>query len=61
MSLKFKEDLCVMTIKNDAKFEDELSCRFKIGTRNLRNIDLNTQKSTNLHFNGLLSFKVENA
>ena len=61
MSLKFKEDLCVMTTKNDAKFEDELSCRFKIGTRNLRNIDLNTQKSTNLHFNGLLSFKVENA
>ena len=61
MSLKFKEDLCVMTIKNDAKFEDELSCRFKISTRNLRNIDLNTQKSTNLHFNGLLSFKVENA
>ena len=61
MSLKFKEDLCVMTIKSDAKFEDELSCRFKIGTRNLRNIDLNTQKSTNLHFNGLLSFKVENA
>ena len=61
MSLKFKEDLCVMTIKNDAKFEDELSCRFKINTRNLRNIDLNTQKSTNLHFNGLLSFKVENA
>ena len=29
MSLKFTEELCVMTIKNDAKFEEEMTCRFK--------------------------------
>ena len=32
MSLKFTEELCVMTMKNDAKFEKELTCHFKIGT-----------------------------
>ena len=30
---------------NDAKFEIELSCHFKIDMRNLRNFDLSTQKS----------------
>ena len=34
-----------MTLKNDAKFEEELTCRFKIYMRNLTNFDLNTQKS----------------
>ena len=29
MSLKFTEELCIMTIKNDAKFEEELICPFK--------------------------------
>ena len=32
MSLKFTEELCVMTMKNDAKFEEELTCHFKIDT-----------------------------
>ena len=36
---------CVMTMKNDAKFEEELTCGFKIDMRNLRNFDLSTQKS----------------
>ena len=30
LSLKFKEELCVMTMKNDAKFGEELTCCFKI-------------------------------
>ena len=34
MSLKFAEKICVMTMKNDAKFEEELTC-FKIDMRNL--------------------------
>ena len=43
-SLKFTEELCVMTLKNDAKFEEELTCRFKFDMKNLINFDLNTQK-----------------
>ena len=45
MSLKFLEELCVMTMKNDAKLGEELKCRFKIEMRNLINFDLSTQKS----------------
>ena len=30
MSLKFTEELCAMTMKNDAIFEEELTCSFKI-------------------------------
>ena len=32
MSLKFTEDICIMIVKNDAKFEAELTCRSKIDT-----------------------------
>ena len=39
MSLKLTEELCVMTMENDAKFEEELTCRFKIDKRNLTNFD----------------------
>ena len=42
---KFTEELCVMKKKNDAKFEEELTCRFKFDTRNLLNFDRSTQKS----------------
>ena len=34
-----------MTLKNDEKSEEELTCRFKIDIRNLTNFDLRTQKS----------------
>ena len=34
-----------MTMKNDAKFEEELTCQFKTELRNLMNFDLNIQKS----------------
>ena len=33
-----------MTMKNDAKFEEKLTCQFKIDMRNLRNFDSSTQK-----------------
>ena len=45
MSLKFTGELCVMTMKNDAKIEEELTCRFKIDMRNLTNFDPSTRKS----------------
>ena len=44
MSFKFTEDLCVITMNNDAKFEEELTCRFKIDMRNLTNFDQSTHK-----------------
>ena len=45
MNLKLTEKLCVMRMKNDAKFEEELTCQFKIDMRNLTNFDPSTQKS----------------
>ena len=45
MSLKFAIELCVMTIKNDTKIEEELTCRFKIDMRNFTNFGPSTQKS----------------
>ena len=45
MSLKFTEELCLVTMKNDAKFEEGLTCSLKIDMRNLINFDLNTRKS----------------
>ena len=38
MSLKFTGEFCVLIMKNDAKFEEELICQFKIDTRNLTNL-----------------------
>ena len=54
MSLKFTGEFCVMTMKNDAKFEEELTCQFKIDMMNLRNFDPSIQESLKLHFNELL-------
>ena len=45
MSLKFTGELCVMTIKNDSKSDEELTCQLKIDIRNLTNLDPSTQKS----------------
>ena len=45
MNLKFTEELCVMTMKNNAKIEEELTCHFKIDVRDLTNFDPSTQKS----------------
>ena len=47
-----------MTMKNYAKFEEELTCHFKVDMTNLTNFDLSTQKLKTLHFNGPLLSKV---
>ena len=46
-----------MAMRNDAKFEEELTCQFKIDTWNLTNFVPNTR---NMHFNGLLLTKIYN-
>ena len=45
MGLKLTGELCVMPVKNDAKFEIELTCHFKTDMRTLTNFDPSTQKS----------------
>ena len=45
MSLKFTGKLCVMTTKNETKFELPLALQFKIDMSNLTNFDPSTQKS----------------
>ena len=45
MSSKSKEEECVMKMKNDGKFEEELTCHFKIDMRNFMNFDPSTWKS----------------
>ena len=49
-NLKFAEKLCVMTMKNDTKIEEEPTCRFKIDMRNFANFDPSTRKSKKLVF-----------
>ena len=44
MTLKFAEKLCVMTMKYDAKFEEELTCHFKTDIKNLTNFDSSAWK-----------------
>ena len=50
MSLKFTEELCVMTIKNDTKIEEELTCRFKTDIKNLTLFEPRTRKSPKFAF-----------
>ena len=45
MSLKLIGELRIMAMKNDTKFQKELTCHFKTDMRNLTNFDPNTQKS----------------
>ena len=45
MSLKIAGDLCVMSMTNDAKFEEELTSQFKTDMRNLTNFYPSTRKS----------------
>ena len=42
MRLKFTEELCVMTMNNDAKFEEELASHFKSDMGNWMNFDQST-------------------
>ena len=42
MSLKFIGELCVMTMKNDAKLEEESTCHLKIDMWNFINFQPST-------------------
>ena len=48
MSLKFTEELCVMTLMNDGKYEEESACCFKIDMRDFMKFDPSTRKSKKL-------------
>ena len=54
------EELCFMTLKSDAKFEEKLICCFR-NDKNLVNFDLNTRNSQNFYFDWFLLCKVYNA
>ena len=43
--LKIYREVCVMTMKNDAKIEEELTCQFKIDMRCLTNFDPSTRRT----------------
>ena len=43
----YRGDMC-MTLKNDEKSKEELTCRFKIDIKNLTNFDTRTQNSQKL-------------
>ena len=45
MGLKFTGELFVMTMKKDAKLEEELTCRFKVDMTTLMSFNPSTQKS----------------
>ena len=48
--MKFREELFVVTMKNDAKLGEKLTCRFKIDIKTLMNFDPSTQKSQKFPF-----------
>ena len=59
MSFKFTVELCVMTMKNDIKIEEALTCRFKSWHDNLSHkIWPEHSKSLKIFFNWLLLTKV---
>ena len=61
MRLKFTEELFIKTIKNNAKFDEEMTCRFEIDTTVWRTLTQTLKCLKNLHFNGLLLTKAYNA
>ena len=50
-----------MTLINDSKFEEKLTCGLKDDGRNLVNFYQSSRKSQNWDFDGTLSSEVENA
>ena len=56
---KTTEDLCLMVLNIDAKFEEKLTCVFKCDMRNLVNFYQCTQKSENWNFDAILLSKVQ--
>ena len=63
MGLKFTGEFCVMTMKNEPKFEEELTCQFKIDMGNIDKFwpEYILENPQNLHFSRLLLAKVYNA
>ena len=55
MTLKLTEELCVMVMKNNARFKEKLTCHFKTDMRNSKNFDSSTRKSINMLFNWLFN------
>ena len=49
-----EKELCLMTLKSDAKFEEKLTLGSKNDMRNLVNFNASSDKSENLHFDVLL-------
>ena len=45
MTLKFTEELCGMTMKNNGKFGEDLTLHFKTDMTNLTNFDSSIRKS----------------
>ena len=45
LELKTYRGVCVTAMKNDTKFEEELTCQFKIDMRNLTDFDPSTRKA----------------
>ena len=45
MGFKFIGEFCVLKMKNEEKFEEELTCQFKSDMRILTNFDTSTRKS----------------
>ena len=45
MTSKFAEELCLMVMNNNSKFEEGLTCHFKTNMSNLTNFDASTRKS----------------
>ena len=49
-----------MTLKSNAKFEEQLTCGLKNHMKDLENFHQSTQKYENWDFDGILLSKVEN-
>ena len=57
---KSTEKICFMTLRNDPKFEEKLTCGLKNDVSNLKKFYQSTRKSQNWDFDGILLSKVEN-
>ena len=57
---KNAEELSLMTLKSDPNFEEKLTFCLKNDMRNLMNFNLSSEKSENLHFDGIFLSKVCN-
>ena len=49
-----------MTLKNDAKFEEKLTCSLENDMKNFVNFHQSTRKCQNWDFDGILLSKVQN-